>query len=138
MSERHEFEVEDACDLALIAKWDDIKHRMMSGLTFYRTCSVLSGGQDDTLDELEATAKECFDGVTTLLNERHNAVLAKIKAEMALEDARIKGFPLGEMIKDPLFMEGYSDGRAGKPIQSHAPRYIEGHQEGMIRQPTRI
>lgn len=44
--------------------------------------------------------------------------------------------PLGEVLSDPSFKEGYSDGRAGKPISNYAPLYLEGYQEGMIRAPS--
>jgi hypothetical protein len=44
--------------------------------------------------------------------------------------------PLGEIISDPLFKEGYSDGHAGRPISNYAPLYLEGYQEGVIRAPS--
>lgn len=44
--------------------------------------------------------------------------------------------PLGEIASDPIFKEGYADGRARKPIASYSRLYLEGYQEGALRAPT--
>lgn len=139
MSQDTDLAKEDVRDQKLTTEWEQRLKRIRDDVAALRRCKpILVGESSKLLNELEAATRECTVEISALLNERHNAVLAKIKAELALENARVNGFPLEERLRDPLFLEGYIDGREGRPIQSHAPRYTEGHQEGVIRQPTRI
>lgn len=45
-------------------------------------------------------------------------------------------YTLDQVASDPVFKEGYEDGRRSRPIAQYKTLYLIGYAEGSIRRPT--